>query len=104
MTSAGLRKPKEDPTGRAPDEDTRRFYEKCALEYAKATRPRTPNARLEDFSARIPAGRILDLGCGAGYDLGSFASRGHTAIGLDYAEPLASIARDKSRSPVVVAD
>jgi SAM-dependent methyltransferase len=88
-----------------PREDrTRQFYETRSREYADATRSRALAPLLQDFSARIPRGSVLDLGCGAGYDLEAFRSRGHSAVGLDYAAPIAKIAKTTSEAPVVVAD
>jgi SAM-dependent methyltransferase len=102
--SARLRKANVEPAAQSPKDPTRSFYEGRAAEYAEATRSRAVDARLSDFSKRIPGGVILDLGCGAGYDLDSFRSHGHFALGLDYAEPLVRIARRTSRCSVVVAD
>jgi SAM-dependent methyltransferase len=88
-----------------PREDgTRQFYESRSEEYADATRSRALAHLLEDFSSRMPCGSILDLGCGAGHDLTMLRLRGHSAFGLDYASPIAKIARVTSRAPVVVAD
>jgi SAM-dependent methyltransferase len=88
-----------------PREDwTRQFYEARSQEYADATRNRALTPLLIDFSTRIPSGSVLDLGCGAGYDLAALRSRGHSAIGLDYAAPIAKIAKATSEAPVVVAD
>ncbi len=90
--------------GRSEDR-TRLFYESRSQEYADATRSRALADVLEDFAGRMPAAAsILDLGCGAGHDLASFRRRGHAAFGLDYAAPIAKIARATARSPVVVAD
>lgn len=101
--SARLRKV-TTPNDRPPGDSTRRFYELHAAKYAEATRGRPLHGWLERFSEQIPAGVVLDLGCGAGYDLTSLEELGHATVGLDYSEPLAAIARAKSRGAVVVAD
>ncbi|MFK4386987.1 class I SAM-dependent methyltransferase [Bradyrhizobium sp. USDA 223] len=88
----------------AVEDRTQRFYETRAQEYADTTRRRTLTPLLEDFSKRLPRGRILDLGCGGGYDLGAFRGLGHAACGLDYSEPIAKIAHLNAQAPVVVAD
>lgn len=107
MLDASARRLRRFDTGsndRSRDDPTRLFYELRAAEYAEVTRHRPLNVSLREFSARISLGTVLDLGCGAGYDLDAFRSRGHSAFGLDYAEPLAKIARVKSHCPVLVAD
>ena len=84
---------------------TRRFYQSHSREYADATIERALAHVLRDFCRRISSdGQVLDLGCGAGHDLSSIAGTGRVAIGLDYAEPIARIARSISTCPVVVAD
>lgn len=99
-----LRRYGTGPNDRPREDSTRHFYETRATEYAEVTRDRPLESDLKRFSARIPHGIVLDLGCGAGYDLDAFRSRGHPAFGLDYAEPLAGIARARSLCPVIVAD
>ncbi len=44
----------------------------------------------------LPPLTILDLGCGPGRDLKTFADMGHTAIGIDGAERFAAMARAHS--------
>lgn len=86
------------------ESSTRLFYEEHAGEYADATRVRALAPQLEDFSCRLAGGSVLDLGCGAGYDLAAFRLLGHRAVGLDYAEAVTKIARSTAQAPVVVAD
>jgi SAM-dependent methyltransferase len=84
---------------------TRSFYQSHSREYANATVVRALAEALRDFCRRLPSdGRVLDLGCGAGHDLSSISETGRVAIGLDYAEPIARIARSSSNCPVVVSD
>jgi SAM-dependent methyltransferase len=92
------------PTGLKRD-GTRRFYQSHPQEYADATLVRALAEVLRDFCRRLPSdGRVLDLGCGAGHDLSSITKTGRGAVGLDYAEPIARIARSISTCPVVVSD
>ncbi|EIK54860.1 UbiE protein [Stutzerimonas stutzeri TS44] len=52
-------------------------------------------ALLQHIQAPAPL-RILDLGCGPGRDLKTFAALGHVAVGLDGAEPFVAMARADS--------
>jgi SAM-dependent methyltransferase len=58
------------------------------------------NALLRHIRGTAPF-RILDLGCGPGRDLKTFSSLGHTAIGLDGAEPFVQMARAESGCEVL---
>ena len=106
MTKSSIGYQKAVAGGERPthEDRTRQFYETRAQEYANSTRSRELAPLLEDFSNRIPNGNVLDLGCGAGYDLGALRSRGHAAFGLDYSMPIAKIASVNAQAPVVVAD
>ncbi len=44
---------------------------------------------------------LLDFGCGPGRDLVAFSEMGHTAIGLDGAEPFCKLAREHSGCEVL---
>ncbi|MHB1445487.1 MAG: methyltransferase domain-containing protein [Acidimicrobiales bacterium] len=44
---------------------------------------------------RLPAGPILDLGCGAGHDLDLLTRAGMAAVGIDPSETLVNIARQR---------
>ena len=84
---------------------TRRFYEADPESYATATARRTLAPVLAAFADRLePGSRVVDLGCGAGHDLKAFANRGLDAVGLDYSEPMARLARRLTSAAVVIAD
>ncbi len=56
------------------DEDTLRFYGNNAQAYAE--REKTKHTRLTRFLALLPSGAaILELGCGAGAELGGNAGK-----------------------------
>ncbi len=86
-------------------QSTRAFYQRHAVEYAAATL-RSPIERfIERFARELSPGvRIADLGCGGGRDLRLLRERGLDPIGLDWAVPLAVIARQYSGASVVVGD
>lgn len=93
------------PLAAAPIDRTRQFYETNSDIYSETTRDRELESVLSEFARALRAGaRVLDLGCGAGHDLKSFALHGTNPIGLDYAEPMARLAATKSGAPVVTAD
>ena len=56
-------------------------------------------ALLKYLSADAPS-TILDLGCGPGRDLKTFAELGHTAVGLDGSAEFAQMARDYAKCEV----
>lgn len=60
-------------------------------------------ALLRHITAEAPY-RILDFGCGPGRDLKAFTALGHTAIGLDGAEPFVDMARADSGCEVWLQD
>ena len=53
------------------------------------------DALLQHIEAPAPF-TILDFGCGPGRDLKAFSALGHTAVGLEGAEPFAEMARTYS--------
>ena len=53
-------------------------------------------AALLDHIAGVPPFTILDLGCGPGRDLITFAKLGHRPVGLDGAAPFVALARAAS--------
>lgn len=84
---------------------TRVFYQRHAAEYAAATL----HVPMERFIMRfaqelLPGARIADLGCGGGRDLRLLRDCGLDAIGMDFVEALAIIARQYSNASVVVGD
>lgn len=93
------------PFAARPIDRTRQFYETNSEKYSEITRGRQREAVLAGFVKLLrPASRVLDLGCGAGHDLKSFALRGVIPAGLDYAEAMARLAHRASGAPVVNAD
>ena len=50
------------------------------------------------------AGRILDVGCGAGSELAALEAAGIRATGIDLSRAALLLARERSRAPVAVAD
>ena len=57
------------------------------------------------FLSRImPAGRILDLGCGSGRDSRAFLERGYKVVAVDGSKELAKIASEYIGQDVIVAD
>lgn len=86
-------------------DSTRTFYEQRASEYAAALPASRMESVLSDFVRLLPRGaRVIDLGCGAGYDLSLFLERDIEAFGLDYSRQLGSLARGHSGAPVVIGD
>jgi SAM-dependent methyltransferase len=84
---------------------TRKFYQEHAAEFAQRTLALDVADLWQKFAERIPAGgAVLDVGCGAGRDLKEFAELGFHVVGVDYASPLAAIAREYSGQDVRVGD
>lgn len=52
----------------------------------------------------IEDGKVLEVGCGRGYLLHEIALRGHSIVGVDYAEEMCRYARTQSHQPVLRAD
>lgn len=83
---------------RDQDVETRRFYDLVAEELADKW---YDNAILlpliERFVALLPEGpRVLELGCGAGYESKRLASAGAEVVGVDYSEQSIAIARRRT--------
>lgn len=81
-------------------------YDAIALNYAAANHER---AFLEDtlrqLEARLPdRARVLDLGCGPGFDSARLARRGWHVIGVDVSWEMLRIARRESNAELVQAD
>src|SRR5664279_4966873 len=65
---------------------TLRHYEAHAESFWEGTRDHDVSQNIDAFLSAItepPPFRILELGCGPGRDLKTFAARGHEPIGLD---------------------
>jgi SAM-dependent methyltransferase len=86
----------------------RAAYDLIAPAYAEGTAGPMPPARAivaADFAERlrVSGGRLLDLGCGPGYDLVWFAQQGVCAVGADLSPAMLEHAR-RAGSPLVQAD
>ncbi len=78
-------------------------YQARAEAFWEGTRHHDVEQNIEALLRHIRAGppfTILDLGCGPGRDLRTFAQRGHRAIGLEGAPALAEMARAHSACEV----
>jgi SAM-dependent methyltransferase len=78
---------------------TLQYYNQRAQAFWEGTRTHDVRANIDALLAHIqsdPPFTILDLGCGPGRDLRTFAQQGHRAIGLDGAEAFVAMARDLS--------
>jgi len=74
-------------------------YNRSAEDFWKGTRDHDVVrniAALLDHIEGAPPFAILDLGCGPGRDLKTFAGLGHVAVGLEGSEPFAIMAREHS--------
>jgi SAM-dependent methyltransferase len=88
-------------TGDAPGDDsiverTLAHYDERADDFWEGTRGHDVSQNIEALLAHIagePPFAILDLGCGPGRDLRTFAELGHCAIGLDGSARFAAMAR-----------
>ncbi len=81
------------------------FYQAQAQAYFEQTFWVDPSSFLQPLVKHLdPGARILDIGCGAGRDMLWLQNRGFSCIGLDLSLALASLARQHSDLPVIVAD
>jgi SAM-dependent methyltransferase len=74
-------------------------YEQRASSFWEGTRDHDVSQNIDSLLGAIegdPPFTILDLGCGPGRDLKTFAAAGHTAIGLEAAPTFAAMARSFS--------
>jgi len=84
--------------------ETVAHYDQHALDYREGTRDHDVRQNIAAFLQHIqaePPFEILDLGCGPGRDLKTFAALGHHAIGLDGSAQLAAMARTYSGCDVL---
>lgn len=75
---------------------TLEHYEQRAAHFWEGTRDHDVSANIAALLEHIegpPPYTILDLGCGPGRDLKTFARLGHVAVGLDGAAPFVDMAR-----------
>lgn len=96
------------------DKTTLASYSKLARRYVETTSKYDPypglREELTEFISQVPAGPILDLGCGGGRDSRLARSLGHVVVGLDYCIPILHCCRRVSPSasekplPLVAAD
>jgi SAM-dependent methyltransferase len=64
--------------------DTIETYDRVADEYVDRHGDRDAVAALVDeFCERVDGGRVLDVGCGPGWETAEFASRGFDSVGVD---------------------
>jgi SAM-dependent methyltransferase len=79
-------------------DDAKRFYDLTAEQTAREWYPKNvlmPTIR--DFCSLLPdRPRVLDLGCGAGYESKRLASLGARVVGVDYSEESIRIARERT--------
>jgi SAM-dependent methyltransferase len=79
--------------------ETLAHYAARAKEFWEGTRDHDVSRNIDALLSQIrgePPFTILDLGCGPGRDLKTFASLGHTAIGVEGAAVFAAQAREYS--------
>lgn len=91
--------PEYPPAEDAIVERTLAHYNERADEFWEGTRAHDVSQNVAALLAQLagePPFTLLDLGCGPGRDLRTFAALGHTAIGLDGAARFAAMARAHS--------
>lgn len=87
-----------DPKIEKARRDTHAIYERQAKQFDKdRARDGREDVWLEKFVETIPdGGRILDLGCGTGEPISAWLiMRGYKLTGVDFSEPILSIARKR---------
>lgn len=105
---------RRDPLVELSDEDLRVVSDKTISHYQRAARSFWEGTKDHDVSQNVHAllrhiGRdapcaILDLGCGPGRDLMTFAELGHAPVGLDGAEAFVDMARAHAGCEVLHQD
>jgi SAM-dependent methyltransferase len=81
-------------------------YDRIAATYAEANRNRSTIVPfLEAFAAQMPAGgRVLDIGCGPGFDTNWLRQRQFNAIGVDLSTAMIATAQHEIGGDFVQAD
>ena len=82
-------------------------YEQRAEAFWRGTRDHDVSQNIDALLSHIggtPPFTILDLGCGPGRDLKTFADAGHVAVGLDGAARFVAMAREYSGCDVLHQD
>ncbi len=63
------------------------------------------DATRKKFASYLPSeAHVLDMGCGSGRDVMSFRDMGHKALGIDAAEELVRLAKERLEVKAVVGD
>ena len=78
---------------------TLEHYSQRAAQFWEGTRDHDVSQNIDALLQAIegtPPYAILDMGCGPGRDLRTFADRGHAPVGLDGSAPFAAMARSYS--------
>jgi SAM-dependent methyltransferase len=86
----------DTPDPAAASRATLDFYSRRADAFREGTRDHDVSQNIAALLRAIqgePPFAILDLGCGPGRDLATFAARGHNPVGLDGTAPFVAMAR-----------
>ncbi len=78
-------------------QDSVPYYEHHALRLAEQDlRVKSPGELVPFLELLVPNGRVLDLGCGSGFDLQWIRRSGREGVGIDAAPSRARIAREQN--------
>jgi|AntDeeMetagen134_2_1112570.scaffolds.fasta_scaffold01920_6 ubiquinone/menaquinone biosynthesis C-methylase UbiE len=84
---------------------TTRAYEADADAFVEKYRRESIAERFwDEFASAFPGERILDVGCGPGSDVATFADRGYDVTGFDLTASFLADARDRVDAPLVRGD